>query len=62
MNSSGDPPPKRPEIEIGDDGSTMSRFMNLTRRLLGVSREEVREKEKEFKMTRKAKKKSNHTC
>jgi hypothetical protein len=54
MNSSGTTPPKRPngEIEIREDGSTMDRFMNLTRRLLGVSREEIRQKEEEWKKDR----------
>jgi hypothetical protein len=42
-------PRQSDEIEIREDGSTMDRFMNLTRRLLNVSREEIREKEKEFK-------------
>ncbi len=50
MNSSDTTPTKQPdEIEIRKDGSTMDRFMNLTRRLLGVSREEVKAAEKVFK-------------
>ena len=60
MNSRGTTPPKQPdEIEIREDGSTMDRFMNLTRRLLGVSREEVRVKEKLFKAERHKKTKSS---
>jgi hypothetical protein len=50
VNSRDTTPPRQPdEIEIREDGSTMDRFMDLTRRLVGVSREEVRAKEKVFK-------------
>ena len=53
MNSRDTTPPKKPdEIEIREDGSTMDRFMNLTRRLFSESREEVRAKEKAFKNER----------
>ena len=56
MNSSDTTPPRQPdEIEIREDGSTMDRFMNLTRRLLGVSREEVKVAEKAFKMEQRKK-------
>jgi hypothetical protein len=56
VNSSDTTPPRQPdEIEIREDGSTMDRFMNLTRRLLGVSREEVKVAEKAFKMEQRKK-------
>jgi len=49
-------PPRQPDdIEIREDGSTMDRFMNLTRRLLGVSREEVKAAEKAFKIEQRKK-------
>ena len=48
MTNSRDTTPKRPEIEI-KEGLTMDRFMDLTRQLLDVTREEVRKKEQEFK-------------
>ena len=43
-------PDTPPEVELREDGSPMVRFEDLTRRLLGVSREDIREKEKEFKI------------
>ena len=53
MNSRDTPPRQPDEIDIREDGSTMDRFMNLTRRLLGVSREDVRAAEKAFKTERR---------
>lgn len=56
MNSRDTTPPRQPDdIEIREDGSTMDRFMNLTRRLLGVSREEVKAAEKAFKIEQRKK-------
>jgi hypothetical protein len=47
-------PPRQPdETEIREDGSTMERFMDLTRRLLSVSRDEVRAAEDLFKKERR---------
>jgi hypothetical protein len=54
MTSRDIPPPKR-ELEINDEGSTMDRFMDLSKKLIGVSREEVLRKEKEFKEEQKKK-------
>jgi hypothetical protein len=49
-------PPKPPdEFEIQTEGSTLDRFMNLTRRLLGVNRDELRVKENEYKAERQQK-------
>jgi hypothetical protein len=56
MNSRDTKPPKSSadtEIEIRKDGSTMERFMFVTRRLLEASRAEIREMEKEFKKERR---------
>lgn len=54
MNSSDETTPKQPpEIEIREDGSTMDRFFDLTRRLLHVNRSEVRVKEEEWKKDRR---------
>lgn len=56
MNSRDTTPPRQPdEIEIREDGSTMDRFFDLTRRLLGVSREEVKVAEKIFKIEQRNK-------
>lgn len=48
MNSRDTTPgkPRRPdkELEIETEGSTLDRFESLTRRLLGVSRTEIRQK------------------
>ena len=56
MNPRDTTPPRQPDdIEIREDGSTMDRFMNLTRRLLGVSREEVKAAEKAFKIEQRKK-------
>ena len=56
MNSPEKPPPKLPdEFEIQTEDSTLGRFNNLLGRLLGVSREEVRVKEEEFKKERRKK-------
>jgi len=56
VNSRDTTPPRQPDdIEIREDGSTMDRFMNLTRRLLGVSREEVKAAEKAFKIEQRKK-------
>jgi hypothetical protein len=53
MNSRDTTTPRKPdEIEIREDGSTMDRFMDLTRRVLAISREEVREAEEAFKKER----------
>lgn len=41
------------ELEIRDDGSTMDRFKAVTRCVLGVSREDVRKTEAEWKSGRK---------
>ena len=59
MNSSDTTPPKQKpdEFEIREDGSTMDRFADLTRRLLGVSREDVRKAEKAFKVERRKRRK-----
>ena len=54
MTSRDIPPPKR-ELEINYEGSTMDRFMDLSKKLIGVSREEVLRKEKEFKEEQKKK-------
>lgn len=43
------------KIEIETEGSTLDRFMELSRRILGASREEVRLKEEEFKKEQKKK-------
>ena len=57
MNSRDTTPPRQPdEIEIREDGSTIDRFMDLTRRLLGVSREDVRAAEKTFTAERRKRK------
>ena len=55
MNSSDTTPPKQKpdEFEIREDGSTMDRFADLTRRLLGVSREDVRVAEDKWKKDRR---------
>jgi len=46
-------PPKPPDgtdhFEIQTEESTMERFASLARKVLAVSREEIRQKEKEFK-------------
>ena len=56
MNPRDTTPPRQPDdIEIREDGSRMDRFMNLTRRLLGVSREEVKAAEKAFKIEQRKK-------
>ena len=57
MTSRDIPPPKR-DLEINEDGSTMDRFLDLTGKLLRVNREEVLQKEKEFKEEQKKKKKT----
>lgn len=59
MNSSDTTLPKQKpdEFEIREDGSTMDRFADLTRRLLGVSREDVRKAEKAFKVERRKRRK-----
>ena len=48
MTSRNTPTPKR-DLEINEEGSTMDRFLDLTGKLLRVNREEVLQKEKEFK-------------
>lgn len=58
MTNSPDEPPKKPsnaEVEIRQDGSTMERFESLTRRLLGVSKAEVKVQEEEWKKARRKK-------
>lgn len=54
--------PRRPdkEFEIEAEGSTLGRFENFTRRLLGVSRTEVREKEDEWKKERRKRRADNN--
>ena len=52
MNSP-DTPQKLDKAEIVEEGSTMERFTNLTKKLLGVSREEILQKEKEYKEQKK---------
>jgi hypothetical protein len=52
MANSPDTKPK-PEIEIREEGSTMERFADLTRRLLNVTREDVRKAEDEWKKDRR---------
>jgi hypothetical protein len=46
------PEKPRAEIEIREDGSTMERFESLTRRLLGVSKAEVKVEEEPWKKDR----------
>ena len=49
-------PPKPPdEIEIQTEEPTLDRFMDLTRRLLGVNRDELRKRENEYKADRQKK-------
>jgi hypothetical protein len=57
MTSRDIPPPKR-DLEINEEGSTMDRFLDLTGKLLRVSREEVLQKEKEFKDEQKINKRN----
>lgn len=53
MNSPDDRPKEaRTEIEIRQDGSTMERFESMVRRLLGVSKAEVKEQEELWKKDR----------
>ena len=42
------PDTKRP-LDIIEEGSTMDRFMDLSKRLIAVDREEILQKEKEYK-------------
>ena len=55
MTSRNTPTPKR-ELHINEEGSTIDRFLDLTGKLLSVSREEVLQKEKEFKEEQRKKK------
>lgn len=40
-------------LDIINEGSTMDRFMDLSRRLIAVDREEILRKEKEYKEEQK---------
>ena len=44
-------------LDIIVEGSTMDRFMDLSKRLVAVDREEILRKEKEYKEEQKRKKK-----
>lgn len=53
MNSPDETPEKpRAEVEIREDGSTMERFESMVRRLLGVSRAEIKVQEEAWKKDR----------
>jgi hypothetical protein len=55
MTNSPDTPPRElPNTEIREDGSTMERFALLTRRLLGVSREDLAKAEEAFKSRKRS--------
>lgn len=53
MNSPDETPEKpRAEIEIKEDGSTLARFESMVRRLLNVSKAEVKVQEEAWKKDR----------
>lgn len=43
-------------LDIIEEGSTMDRFMDLSKKLISVDREEILQKEKEYKSEQKKKK------
>ena len=47
-------------LDIIEDGSTMDRFMDLSRRLVAVDREEILKKEKEYKAQQKINKRNQN--
>jgi hypothetical protein len=49
MTNLQDIPKNLHEIELKEEGSTMERFASLTRRLLKVSRDDVKKAEEEFR-------------
>jgi hypothetical protein len=48
VNSRDTKPPKPDEFEIREHGSTLDRFVGVTRQLPGVSREDARKAEDEW--------------
>lgn len=58
MTNSLDDASKAKELELDTSGSMMDRFSDLTRRLLSVSREEVKAAEKVFKLEQQKKRRA----